>query len=165
MNEKTNRFSNSNINSPTRYPAINNFLNFSIYVWSRSKLVGKDLTISRQKGNNMRTVYIANDGTQFDNKYECETYEFNLTISDHNLKFYDAGGTLLDYPIIDSRIYNLSDKVIVPDEQSLDVLRKVSYANGWCEFDYIDSIGVWEYKDLTPENRITHYQFIKENRE
>ena len=113
----------------------------------------------------MRTVYIADDGTQFDNEYECETYEFNLTISDHNLKFYDAGGTLLDYPITDSRIYNLSEKVIVPDEQSLDVLRKISYANGWCEFDYIDSIGVWEYKDLTPENRITHYQFIKENRE
>ena len=112
----------------------------------------------------MRTVYIADDGTQFDNKYECETYEFNLTISDHNLKFYDAGGTLLDYPITDSRIYNLSDRVIVPDEQSLNVLRKVSYANGWCEFDYIDSIGEWEYKDLTPENRITHYQFVKENR-
>ena len=112
----------------------------------------------------MRTVYIADDGTQFDNEYECETYEFNLTISDHNLKFYDAGGTLLDYPITDSRIYNLSDKVIVPDEQSLNVLRKVSYANGWCEFDYIDSIGEWIYKNLTPENRITHYQFVKENR-
>ena len=113
----------------------------------------------------MRTVYIADDGTQFDNEYECETYEFNLTISDHNLKFYDAGGTLLDYPITDSRIYNLSDRVIVPDEQSLDVLRKVSDYNGWCEFDNIDSIGEWMYKNLTPENRISNYQFVKDNRE
>lgn len=117
----------------------------------------------------MRTVYIADDGTQFDNKYECETYEFNLTISDHNLKFYDASGTLLDYPITDSHIYNLSDKVIVPDEQSLDVLRKVSdYVsdyNGWCEFDDIDSIGIWMYQNVTPENRIANYHFIKENRE
>lgn len=124
---------------------------------------GRLLNRSQKGKEKMRTVYIADDGTQFNNEYECETYEFNLTISDHNLKFYDAGGTLLDYPITDSRIYNLSDRVIVPDEQSLDVLRKVSYANGWCEFDYIDSIGVWEYKNLTPENRITHYQFVKEN--
>ena len=113
----------------------------------------------------MRTVYIADDGTQFDNRYECETYEFNLTISDHNLKFYDAGGTLLDYPITDSRTYNLSERVIVPDKQSLDVLRKVSDYNGWCEFDDIDSIGIWMYQNVTPENRIANYHFIKENRE
>lgn len=113
----------------------------------------------------MRTVYIADDGTKFDNKYECETYEFNLTISDHNLKFYDAGGALLDYPITDSRIYNLSDRVIVPDKQSLDVLREVSDYNGWCEFDDIDSIGIWMYQNVTPENRIANYHFIKENRE
>ena len=38
-NEKINRLSNCNIIFVNRHPAINNFFNFSIYVWNRSKLV------------------------------------------------------------------------------------------------------------------------------
>ena len=59
-NEKTNRLSNYNIIFVNRHTAINNFLNFSIYVWSRSKLVGEgeDLTISRQKGKEKCVQYI-----------------------------------------------------------------------------------------------------------
>lgn len=47
-NEKINRLSNYNINSPTRHTAINNFFNFSIYVWNRSKLVSRRQTAVRK---------------------------------------------------------------------------------------------------------------------
>ena len=59
-NEKINRLSNCNIIFVNRHSAINNFLNFSIYVWNRSKLVseGEDLTISRQKGKEKCVQYI-----------------------------------------------------------------------------------------------------------
>ena len=48
-NEKINRLSNCNIIFVNRHPAINNFFNFSIYVWNRSKLVRGQQTTARKK--------------------------------------------------------------------------------------------------------------------
>ena len=48
-NEKINRLSNCNIIFVNRHPAINNFFNFSIYVWNRSKLVSRRQTTARKK--------------------------------------------------------------------------------------------------------------------
>ena len=47
-NEKINRLSNYNIIFVNRHPAINNFFNFSIYVWNRSKLVSRRQTAVRK---------------------------------------------------------------------------------------------------------------------
>lgn len=47
-NEKINRLSNYNIIFINWHPAINNFFNFSIYVWNRSKLVSKRQTAVRK---------------------------------------------------------------------------------------------------------------------
>lgn len=47
-NERINRFSNCNIIFVNRHPAINNFFNFSIYVWNRSKLVSRRQTAVRK---------------------------------------------------------------------------------------------------------------------
>ena len=54
-NEKTNRLSNCNIIFINRHPAINNFFNFSIYVWNRSKLVSG---LQKGKGKEKCVQYI-----------------------------------------------------------------------------------------------------------
>lgn len=48
-NEKINRLSNCNIIFVNRHPAINNFFNFSIYVWNRSKLVSELHSATRKR--------------------------------------------------------------------------------------------------------------------
>ena len=48
-NEKINRLSNYNIIFVNRRAAINNFLNFSIYVWNRSKLVSGLYSATRKR--------------------------------------------------------------------------------------------------------------------
>ena len=46
----------------------------------------------------MRIVFIANDGRQFDNQWECEAYEEQQKIAAYNLKsrFFDENRFLMD---------------------------------------------------------------------
>ena len=46
----------------------------------------------------MRIVFIANDGRQFDNQWECENYEEQQKIASYNLKsrFFDENRHLMD---------------------------------------------------------------------
>lgn len=57
-NEKINRLSNYNIIFVNRHPAINNFFNFSIHVWNRSKLVGGLHNAARRKVKKKCVQYI-----------------------------------------------------------------------------------------------------------
>ena len=63
----------------------------------------------------MRTVYIADDGKEFDNEFECEHHEWML--NHPNLKYikiYDnRTGELFD-DITTDDAYNYGDKVVVP---------------------------------------------------
>ena len=46
----------------------------------------------------MRIVFVANDGRQFDNQWECENYEERQKIASYNLKsrFFDEDRVLMD---------------------------------------------------------------------
>lgn len=37
----------------------------------------------------MRTVYIADDGKEFDNELDCKEYEYGLNIKNNNIIFLD----------------------------------------------------------------------------
>lgn len=110
----------------------------------------------------MRTIYIADDGTWFDDEFECEGYEFLCNLPEDHLEFYSANGKLMSGSPLDSHIYNFSEKIVIPDEISLEHLHKVADFCGWCEWDRIDSIGTWVWKNTTPDNRIANEHFVKE---
>ena len=65
----------------------------------------------------MRVLYIADDGKEFDNEFDCEHHEWML--NHPNLKYikiYDnRTGKLFD-DIMTDDAYNYGDKVIVPTE-------------------------------------------------
>ena len=68
----------------------------------------------------MRVVYIADDGKEFDNEFDCEHYEWML--NHPNLKYikiYDnRTGELFD-DIMTDDAYNYGDKVVIPTEFAL----------------------------------------------
>ena len=68
----------------------------------------------------MRTVYIADDGKEFDNEFDCEHHEWML--NHPNLKYikiYDnRTGELFD-DIMTDDAYNYGDKVVIPTEFAL----------------------------------------------
>ena len=45
----------------------------------------------------MKVIYIADDGKEFDNEYDCESYEWELNHAHLNeICFYDKDGNKLD---------------------------------------------------------------------
>ena len=70
----------------------------------------------------MRILYIADDGKEFEDEFECEHYEWML--NHPNLKYikiYDnRTGELFD-DIMTDDAYNYGDKVVIPTEFALKI--------------------------------------------
>lgn len=66
----------------------------------------------------MRIVYIADDGTQFDDEWDCRDYEFRKTLDLSDIEVYDENGIRL-MDIFDEDTYNKAMKVIVKTEKSI----------------------------------------------
>ena len=94
----------------------------------------------------MRIVYIADDGTQFDNEYECEHYEWSLNHQNiYNIQMYDgAGSILVNFSSQDT--YENADKIIVPDNAALEDLHELARLTGFCYYHQIESPGTWEFR-------------------
>lgn len=89
--------------------------------------------------------YIADDGKEFDNEYECEKYEHSLKIKKCSLKFYNKETILLSQENIENCLedcYYLS----IPDLDSLELVKRISDYYGYC---VPDSCGNWFYDDAT----------------
>lgn len=111
----------------------------------------------------MRIIYIADDGTQFDDEFDCEAYEFRQNLPVDCLKFYDEQGNEMPHELFEDETYNFSQKIVVPDKASLECLHKVADYCGWCEWDRIDSIGTWVWKNTTPDSYCCNEHFVKED--
>ena len=74
----------------------------------------------------MRTVYIADDGKEFDNEFECEHYEW-LQNHPHlkDIKCYDKDGKQLE-DIMSDDTYYFAKKIIVPTDECVKELIKFS---------------------------------------
>lgn len=96
----------------------------------------------------MRVIYIADDGTEFDDETECYEYEVGKK---HpclmNVKFFDKNGNMFGIDknhIYAYSTYNNSEKIIIHDEDELKDFLWWSEACGWCEFyEHINAVGVW----------------------
>ena len=96
----------------------------------------------------MRTVYIADDGKEFDNEFDCEHHEWML--NHPNLKYikiYDnRTGELFD-DIMTDDAYNYGDKVVIPTEFALKDLHDWATYSGYCYFHQITEVGTWTFNE------------------
>lgn len=96
----------------------------------------------------MRIVYIAADGTEFDNAWDCETYEDKMKYPElKNIAFYDQENNIyfIGDDLFDSDIYNNCEKVLIHNENEYNAFQWLAEECGYCEFsDFITSAGFWE---------------------
>ena len=96
----------------------------------------------------MRVVYIADDGREFDDKYDCEDYEWKLNHPGLNdILMYDGDGNKLD-DILSYDTYGSVMKIIIPNEKSLKDLKEFGCYTGFCCYVDINEPGewVWNYE-------------------
>lgn len=93
----------------------------------------------------MKTVYIADDGKQFDDICECEIYEWVLQ---HPLfkeiKFLDKDDNEVTDLFCDES-YGKIYKVIIKNKECTDTLLEYAEYMGFCDFMYINDVGVWTW--------------------
>lgn len=94
----------------------------------------------------MKILYVADDGKEFYNEFECEDYEWKLHHPYLNhVIFYDKDNNKLD-PFKDGT-YEKTEKVFVPDNDSLDDLLEYANYTGYCAYTDISFSGTWVWSE------------------
>ena len=91
----------------------------------------------------MKTVYIADDGKNFEDEYECRNYEF--CISHPHLKtieLYDRHGKKLTNPLDDETYFNFTKIIVHSEEELIDLYCAADYT-GFSGYYDIKSVGTW----------------------
>ena len=95
----------------------------------------------------MRVVYIANDGKEFDDKYDCENYEWKLNHPGINeIHMYDNYDDEQE-DIFSMSVYENVVKIIVPNEESVKDLQELGDYTGYTCYEWIDEPGEWIWDD------------------
>lgn len=107
----------------------------------------------------MRTIYIADDGKEFDDQFKCEHYEWMLKHAHLNdIKCYDKDGNKLE-DIMEDDTYNYCQKITVPTDEAVQELKDLADYTGYCYYSQITEAGTWIFK----ENEYgTDGRFVKE---
>lgn len=96
----------------------------------------------------MKILYIADDGTQFEDEWECTDYEWRLAHPHlKEIKFLNAAGEPILSDPLEDITYNKTETVIVPNEAALQDLQDLADYTGFCDYMDIDSIGTWKHYD------------------
>lgn len=95
----------------------------------------------------MRVEYIADDGTRFDNEWDCMAHEDML--NHPNLKFVSwilEDGTICGLDrCFDEDVYLNCIRIIVPSDEAAADVRWLAKHCGYCDYEAITSMGVWDY--------------------
>lgn len=95
----------------------------------------------------MRTIYIADNGKEFDDQFKCEDYEWLLNHPHlKNVKCYDKDGKQLE-DIMEDDTYNYCYKIIVPTDEAVKELNDLADYAGFCFYLHITETGTWIYKE------------------
>lgn len=97
----------------------------------------------------MRVIFYAKDGTEFEDRWDCEAYEDYL---DHpglmKIVFQDSAYedcSFKEYKDIhEDYTYLNSWYVTVHNEQEVSDLQWLASSGGWCEWEQITSPGTWK---------------------
>lgn len=95
----------------------------------------------------MRVVYIADDGKEFDDEWDCEHYEW-LQKHQHlkEIKCYYKSGKLCE-DIMADETYNYCDKVVVPTDECAKELCDLAHYAGYCYYSHITEKGTWIFEE------------------
>ena len=93
----------------------------------------------------MRVIYVADDGTTFDDEWDCKDYEFRRSLSLDDIEIYDENGNRFD-DILSEDAYNNCTRVIVKTDKAVTDLHKIVKYTGFIYYDDIDSPGIWNIK-------------------
>ena len=108
----------------------------------------------------MRTVYIADDGKEFDDECECQDYEFASSLN--AIEIYDEDGNKLKDLLSDDTYYE-ARKIIINTEKELSDLRLVADYTGFYGYERVTSAGVWIYdEDSQCFIQYSHRAFFKD---
>lgn len=99
----------------------------------------------------MRVIYIADDGTQFDDVFKCEDYEWRLNHPGSNdVHMFDANGNELPN-ILTEKTYDNVMVVVAESEEALDALKALADYTGYCDYYDITSVGKWRFNNIIGE--------------
>lgn len=93
----------------------------------------------------MKIEYIANDGTRFDDEFECSDYEWKLKhpyLKD--IKLYDKDNNVME-DIFSEWAYGRTQRIVVDNEEAVKSLQELSSYTGFCCYESVSSSGSWIY--------------------
>ena len=116
----------------------------------------------------MRVVYIAEDGTKFDNKIECKTYEQKCNMKNCGIVMLDTNGENLE---VNDGNYERCIYIKITNDKDLEIIKQMSYNVGsysdpeeFGEF-YWDDSGEWCLIDDRIEELENELKSLKEAKE
>lgn len=100
----------------------------------------------------MKTIYIADDGKEFDDYRECDKYEYLLNRPQlKTIEFYDEHGERIfidkkEYSLAWSkdRFYEVVERIIIHDDNELVTFINFAHNAGYMSFETINSVGKWK---------------------
>ena len=100
----------------------------------------------------MKIIYEAFDGTQFDDEFKCEDYEWR---KEHNemlkdLTFYDKDGKILEDKLSEET-YNKVMIIDVYNINALQAIQDIANYTGFLCYDAINSTGFWTWNEENSE--------------
>lgn len=105
----------------------------------------------------MRTIFIADDGTEFDNEWGCKDYEFRKSLDLDSIEIYDKHGTRYD-PLSEDG-YNKAVKIIIKTERAVSDLNKIAKYTGFTLYEDVNGVGTWVFKEHD-----YHQEFVRRNK-
>lgn len=91
----------------------------------------------------MRTVYIADDGTEFSDKTECEEYETLKIFKINNIPMLDDKFTWVDTNSFESfNDFELCEYIKVNSKEDLKILKEIY---NWTGYEVPNSVGEFYY--------------------
>lgn len=98
----------------------------------------------------MRIIYIADDGTQFNDEYDCKDYEWKLNHPHlKNVHIFDEDGNEFD-DILSDEAYHYSAKIIVTSNEAVKDFQDLASYTRYCFYEHINKVGEWRF-DKTKE--------------
>lgn len=95
----------------------------------------------------MKIVYIADDGKEFDDEFECRDYEWMLNHHHLNdVRFYDKDEMRLRDIFSEDTYYNVV-KIIVPNNYAAIDMQELSNYIGCCCYSHITEAGTWVFEE------------------
>ena len=95
----------------------------------------------------MRIIYIADDGTEFDDEIDCENYEWKLKHPHLNdVHIFDEHDNEFKN-IFEEASYDYSTKIIITTEEALKDFQEFAKYTGFICYENIDKVGEWKFDD------------------